>query len=141
LITPDVKLGKNVKIWYPTLVNLYNCWIGDDCHIASFVEIGKGVTIGKQCLIEAFAFIPEGVTIEDNVFVGPGVCFTNDRKPPSDKRELTLVKQGASIGANSTIICGVTIGKNARIGAGSVVTKDIPDGALAYGNPARIVVK
>jgi len=141
LITPDVKLGKNVKIWQPELVNLYNCTIGDNCKVGAFVEIGKGVKIGNNCLIQAFAYICEGVTIEADVFLGQHSMFINDKFPPSDKRWQTLVKEGASIGAGVIIMCGVTIGKNARIGAGSVVTKDIPDGALAYGNPARVVVK
>jgi acetyltransferase-like isoleucine patch superfamily enzyme len=103
------------------------------------VFIGKEVKIGDGCRIQMFAFIPDGVTIEDNVFIGPGVVFTNDKYPPAkDKSEWlkTTVKQGASIGANATIVCGVTIGKGAMIGAGSVVTKDVPDGEMWYGNPA-----
>lgn len=138
MIAPDVKLGKHVKIWYEELINLYGCTIGDDTRIASFVEIGKSVKIGARCFIEAFAYIPEGVIIEDDVFVGPAVKFSNDKYPPSGKRWKTLVKEGASIGANCTIVCGITIGKHAMIGAGAVVTKDVPDYALAYGNPARI---
>jgi len=138
LIAPDVKLGNNVRIWHPELVNLFGCTIGDNVKIGTFVEIGRDVKIGAGCLIEAFCFICSGVTLEDNVFCAPHVCFTNDFWPPSGKRRPTLVKEGASIGANSTIVCGVTIGKHAMIGAGSVVTKDIPDYAMAYGNPAKV---
>ena len=134
----NCKIGKNTKIWH--FVNLYDCEIGDNCVIGSFVEIGKA-KIGNNCKIEAHAFIPEGVTIEDNVFIGPHVCFINDKYPKA-KREWklknTLVKKGASIGANATIICGITIGKNSLIGAGSVVTKDVPDDAMVFGNPATI---
>jgi len=148
MITADVKMGSNVKIYHPELVNLYGCTIGDNTRIASFVEIGRDVTIGRNCKIEAFAFIPEGVIIEDDVFVGPHACFTNDRVPrataaggPSNaedwKLEKTLVKSGASIGANVTVLCGVTVGYNSLIGAGSTVTRDVPDGATVVGNPAR----
>lgn len=139
MIAANVKLGNNVRIWQPALANLFGCEIGDNVKIGSFVEVGRGVKIGKNCLIEAFCFICSGVILEDNVFFGPGVICTNDFWPPSGKRRQTLVKEGASIGANSTIVCGVTIGKHAMIGAGSVVTKDIPDYALAYGNPAKIM--
>ena len=151
MITSDVKLGQNVTIPHPELVNLYGCTIGDNCKIASFVEIQRGVVLGDSVKIEAFAFIPTGVIIEDSAFIGPHVCFTNDRYPAaaSEGGELlgpedwevvpTLVKQGASIGANATIICGVTIGERALVGAGSVVTRDIPPHTLVLGNPARVV--
>src|SRR5262249_52006444 len=131
------------------LVNLYGCEIGADCKVASFVEIQRGVTIGDRVKIEAFAFLPTGVTIEDDVFVGPHACFTNDRFPratgeggaPLRAGEWevapTLVRRGASIGANATIVCGVTIGEDALVGAGSVVTRDVPAGAVVRGNPAR----
>ncbi len=150
MITEDVKLGANVKIYHPELVNLYGCEIGDNARIASFVEIGRNVKIGKDCKIEAFAFIPEGVIVEDGVFIGPHACFTNDRVPRATARgkpasqsewtlEKTVVKAGASIGANATILCGVTIGRDALVGAGSMVTKNVPDGATVVGNPARIM--
>ena len=150
MITEDVKLGSNVKIYHPELVNLYGCEIGDNTRIGSFVEIGRNVKIGHNCKIEAFAFIPEGVVVEDGVFIGPHACFTNDRVPrataggaPAGQSEWTLektvVKAGASIGANATILCGVTIGQGALVGAGSMVTKNVPDGATVIGNPARIM--
>lgn len=145
------KIGKGCVI--QENVDLYKCEIGDNTKIKSFTYIEEGVTIGKNCKIEPFVFIPSGVTIEDNVFIGPGVFFTNDMYPRSVnsenlvkgksdwKMEKTVVREGASIGAGSTIVCGLTIGKMAMIGAGSVVTKDIPDYTLAYGNPARPVKK
>lgn len=151
MITPDVKLGRGVTIHHPELVNLYGCEIGDECKIASFVEIQRGVVIGHNVKIEAFVFIPTGVTIERGAFIGPHVCFTNDLYPASTNEEgelldadewqvvPTVVKQGASIGANATIVCGVTIGEGALIGAGSIVTKDIPPRVLALGCPARVV--
>lgn len=121
-------------------VNLYGCRIGKACRIAAYVEIQRGVVIGDRCKIEAFAFIPSGVTIEDEVFVGPHVCFTNDKVPKAvGDWEITptIVRRGASIGANSTIVCGVTIGENALVGAGSVVTKDVPANTVVAGNPAK----
>lgn len=151
MISKDVKLGKNVKIFHKDLVNLYGCEIGDNTKIAAFVEIQKNVKIGKNCKIEAFVFIPEGVELEDQVLVGPHACFTNDKIPratnvdgimktASDwKVTKTLVKRRAGIGANATIICGVMIGENAIVGAGSVVTKDVPDNAIVAGNPAKVI--
>lgn len=140
MIEKDVVLGENVKIHHPELVNLYGCTIGANTRIADFVEIGKGVIVGANCIIGKGAFLCEGVTLEDNVFIAPEVCFTNDLYPPNDRENWlpTLVKRGAVIGANATILCGITIGANAIIGAGSVVTKDIPKNGIAYGNPARI---
>lgn len=125
-------------------VNLYGCRIGRDCKVAAFVEVQRGVSIGDRCKIEAFAFIPSGVTIEDEVFVGPHVVFTNDLHPHAVGDWAvtpTLVRRGASIGANATIICGVTIGEGAMVGAGAVVTKDVPAGSLVVGNPARSIKK
>jgi len=149
----DVKLGKNVKIYHKELVNLYGCTIGGNSKIGSFVEIQKDAKVGKNCKIEAFAFIPEGVVLEDEVFVGPHACFTNDRLPRATTAEgrlklgedwkvsKTIVKRRASIGANATIMCGITIGENSMIGAGSVVTKDVPANSIVAGNPAKIIGK
>jgi UDP-2-acetamido-3-amino-2,3-dideoxy-glucuronate N-acetyltransferase len=151
MIKDDVKLGQGVAIYQPDLVNLYGCEIGDDAKIGAFVEIRKGVVIGKRCKIQAFAFIPEGVMLEDGVFIGPHVCFTNDLYPRAVNTDGTLkaaddwivtptrVKAGASIGANATILCGVTIGVSALVGAGAVVTKDVPDFAIVGGNPAKVL--
>jgi UDP-2-acetamido-3-amino-2,3-dideoxy-glucuronate N-acetyltransferase len=151
MIAEDVRLGQGVTIYHPELVNLYGCEIGGNCKIGAFVEIRKQVKIGCNVKIQAFAFIPEGVIIEDGVFIGPHACFTNDKHPRSinsdgslmseDDWELkpTLVKQGASLGANATIVCGVTIGEYALIGAGAVVTKDVPAYAIVVGVPARVV--
>jgi len=139
----DAEIGEGTVI--RDFVNIYGCKIGKECKIAAFVEIGRGVTIGDKCAIEAFVFIPPGVTIEDEVFIGPHVCFTNDKKPkavnPGWKMTPTLVKKGASIGAGSVIVCGVTIGEGAMVGAGSVVTKDVPADTLVVGNPAKPVGK
>ena len=149
LIAPDVKLGKGVRIF--AFVNLYGCEIGDESKIGTFVEIQKGARIGKRCKISSHTFICEGVTIEDEVFVGHGVTFTNDLFPRATTENgglqteadwkciPTLIKRGASIGSGATLLCGITIGERAVIGAGSVVTKDVPAGAIVAGNPARIL--
>jgi acetyltransferase-like isoleucine patch superfamily enzyme len=150
VITSDVKLGKDVIVYHPELVNLYGCEIGDGTKIAAFVEIGRNVRVGRNCKIEAFAFIPEGVAIGDGVFVGPHACFTNDKYPRASSEggvqnqgewELvkTIVEDGASIGANATILCGVTLGKGCLVAAGSVVTKDVPPNKLVMGRPAKVV--
>jgi acetyltransferase-like isoleucine patch superfamily enzyme len=147
-IAPNVKLGKDVRIFGFT--NLYGCEIGDESKVGTFVEIQKGAKIGKRCKISSHTFICEGVTIEDEVFVGHNVTFINDLVPRATadgklqteadwKCIPTLVKKGASIGSSVTILCGVTIGEGALIGAGSVVTKDVPAGATVAGNPARIM--
>ena len=141
-IKPEAKKGKigaRTRVHKPS--NLWGDYdIGDDCTIAAFVEIGDGVRIGNRCKIEAFAFIPPGVVIEDDVFVGPHACFTNDRAPRAVGEwtlQRTLVRTRASIGANATILPGVTIGEGAVVGAGAVVTKDVPDWRTVVGNPAR----
>ena len=148
-IAQDVKLGENVKIY--AFVNLYGCEIDDDTKIGTFVEIQKGVRIGKRVKVSSHSFICEGVTIEDEVFIGHGVMFINDKYPRSttDSGQLqteedwictpTLIKHGASIGSNATILCGVSVGERAIVGAGSVVTRDVPEGAVVAGNPARII--
>lgn len=147
-IAPDVKLGQGVKL--AQFVNLYGCEIGDETKLGTFVEVQKNARIGKRCKISSHSFVCEGVTIEDNVFIGHGVMFTNDIYPRATapggelqtekdwRVEPTLVKKGASIGTNATILARVTIGENAIIGAGSVVTKDVPDNAVVAGNPARV---
>lgn len=137
-VIKDSEIGDGTIVRH--YVNLYGCKIGKNCKIASFVEIQKDVKIGDNCKIEAFAYLPTGVTIEDEVFVGPHACFTNDKKPKaSGDWEVvpTHVKKGASIGANAVILSGVTIGENALVGAGSVVTKDVPPNTVVVGNPAR----
>jgi acetyltransferase-like isoleucine patch superfamily enzyme len=148
-ITPDVKLGTNVRL--SKFINLYGCEIGDDTKIGAFVEIQKNATIGRRCKISSHTFICEGVTIEDEVFVGHGVMFVNDSFPrattasgqmqtESDwKVERTLVKAGASIGTGATILANVVIGEHAMIGAGAVVTKNVPPYTIVAGNPARIL--
>lgn len=150
-IAPDVKLGRNVAIY--AFVNLYGCSIGDNSRVGTFVEIQKNATVGKNVKVSSHTFICEGVTIEDDVFVGHNVSFINDKYPrattengkPQDEADWqvikTLVKRGASIGTSATILCGVTIGENAVIGAGSVVTHDVPDNAIVAGNPARTMRK
>ena len=125
-------------------VNLFGCKIGKNCKIGAYAEIGRGVVIGDNCKIEAYAFIPPGVTIDDDVFVGPHACFTNDLHPSAVgewKITPTHVKKGASIGANATIICGNTIGEGALVGAGSVVTSDVPARTIVVGCPARVLRK
>lgn len=138
----EVEIGEGTKIYDENLINLYGCKIGKKCTIANFVEIGKDVVIGDNCKIEAFSFIPTGVVIEDDVFIGPHTCFTNDKRPKiGDEWKIlpTTVKKGASIGANSTIICGITIGEGAMVGAGSVVTNDVAPNTTVAGNPARSI--
>ncbi len=146
-IAPDVKLGEAVKIY--AFVNLYGCQIGDESRIGAFVEIQKGAKIGKRVKISSHSFICEGVTVEDEVFIGHGVMFINDKYPRSTTATgqlqteadwictPTLIQRGASIGSNATILCGVTVGEGAMVGAGSVVTHDVPAGAIVVGNPAR----
>jgi UDP-2-acetamido-3-amino-2,3-dideoxy-glucuronate N-acetyltransferase len=148
-IAPDVKLGKDVKL--SSFINLYGCSIGDGTKIGAFVEIQKNATIGRNCKISSHTFVCEGVTVEDNVFVGHGVVFINDSYPRATtadggmqteadwKVETTVVKKGASIGSGATILSKVTIGENAIVGAGSVVTKDVPANSIVAGNPARIL--
>jgi acetyltransferase-like isoleucine patch superfamily enzyme len=148
-IAPDVKLGRNVQI--QAFVNLYGCEIGDETKIGTFVEIQKGAKIGERCKISSHTFICEGVTIEAEVFIGHGVTFINDRYPRATTRsgklqteadwhcQRTTVKRGASIGSGATLLGGISIGENAVIGAGSVVTKDVAPAAIVAGNPARVL--
>ena len=150
-IADSVTLGANVSIYHRDLVNLYGCTIGDDTKIGAFVEIQKNAFVGARCKISSHTFVCEGVHIEDEVFIGHGVMFTNDRKPRATNAdgslqdesdwsvELTRVLKGASVGSNATIISGVTIGEHALVGAGAVVTKDVPAHAIVAGVPARIV--
>ena len=148
-IASDVKLGKDVKI--QDFVNLYGCEIGDNTKIGPFVEIQKGAKIGKNCKIQSHTFICEGVTIEDNAFVGHSVTFINDPYPRSTSEDSnlqteedwavipTLVRKGASIGSSATLLCGITVGEKAIVGAGSVVTKNVPPNTIVAGNPARVM--
>jgi len=150
-IAPDVKLGADVKIY--AFVNLYGCEIGDETQLGTFVEVQKGVMIGRRVKISSHSFICEGVEIEDDVFIGHCVAFINDKYPRAtavsgdlqteDDWECvrTLIKKGASIGSNATILCGITVGEGALVGAGSVVTRDVPPGSVVAGNPARIISK
>lgn len=149
LIASDVTLGRDVRI--QAFVNLYGCVIGDETQIGPFVEIQKGAKIGQRCKISSHSFICEGITIEDEVFVGHGVTFINDRYPRATigsgalqgdadwTCQTTLVKRGASIGSGATLLGGITIGENALVGAGSVVTRDVPPNAVVAGNPATIL--
>ena len=146
-VAPDVELGRGVKLY--AFVNLYGCRVGDETRIGTFVEIQKGVRVGARCKISSHTFICEGVTLEDEVFVGHGVMFTNDRLPRATRPdgtpqteedwtlEQTVVRRGASIGSNATILCGLEIGERAVVGAGAVVTKSVAPGAVVAGNPAR----
>ena len=148
-IAPDVKLGQNVKIY--DFTNLYGCEIGDNTKIGTFVEIQKGARIGKNCKVSSHTFICEGVTIEDDVFIGHNVTFINDLYPRATAGDGALqtdddwvcvsthVGQGASIGSSSTLLCGIKVGRNSIVGAGSVVTKDIPENTIVAGNPARVL--
>jgi UDP-2-acetamido-3-amino-2,3-dideoxy-glucuronate N-acetyltransferase len=142
MIDPDVELGAGVVIFDPQLVNIFGCSIGDDTFIGPFVEITRGVKIGRRCTIESHSFICDGVQLADGVFVGHGVMFTNDLYPTTYrqvKRLPTFVGEGASLGSNATIIGGIRIGSRVVVGAGAVVTADIPDFSIAVGNPARVV--
>ena len=150
-IAPDVKLGKNVKL--SKFINMYGCEVGDNTKVGAFVEIQKNAQVGKNCKISSHTFICEGVVIEDDVFIGHGVTFINDSFPrattaggqlqtESDwKVERTLVKRGASIGSGATVLANLTVGENAIVGAGSVVTKDVPANCIVAGNPARVLRK
>jgi acetyltransferase-like isoleucine patch superfamily enzyme len=152
-IAPDVVLGERVTIHHPELVNLYGCRVGDDTRIGSFVEIQKRAEIGQRCKISSHTFICEGVTIEDEVFIGHGVIFTNDPRPRATRLDgkpqteddwrvvPTRVCRGASIGSGATILCGLTIGENALVGAGAVVTRDVPADATVAGVPARLLAR
>jgi len=142
MIDSDVSLGRNVRIFAPELVNIFGCEIGDDTFIGPFVEITRGVRIGKNCKIESHSFICDSVVIEDDVFIGHGAMFTNDLYPKVNRRVVyrkSIVGRGASIGSNATILGGVEIGQNAVVGAGSVVTTNVPACAIAAGNPAKVL--
>jgi UDP-2-acetamido-3-amino-2,3-dideoxy-glucuronate N-acetyltransferase len=148
-VAPSVVLGRDVKL--ADFINLYGCTIGDETKVGPFVEIQKNSFVGKRCKIQSHTFICEGVTIEDECFIGHGVMFTNDKYPKATAESgslqteadwvvvPTLVKKGASIGSNATILCGITIGEEAIVGAGSVVTADVPAGAIVAGNPSKVI--
>jgi acetyltransferase-like isoleucine patch superfamily enzyme len=147
-IAPDVKLGRDVKL--SRFINLYGCQIGDETKIGAFVEIQKNASVGQRCKISSHTFVCEGVTIEDNVFIGHGVTFINDSYPRATtsgelqtekdwRVETTVVKRGASVGSGSTILSNLVIGENAIVGAGSVVTHDVPANTIVAGNPARVL--
>lgn len=150
-IKSDVILGKDVKIF--GFVNLYGCEIGDESKIGTFVEIQRGAKIGRRCKVSSHTFICEGVILEDEVFIGHGVTFTNDLLPRATnddgslqtaadwKCESTVIKKGASIGSGATLLCGITIGEKSIVGAGAVVTKDVPPGVIVVGNPAKVLRK
>ena len=141
MIDPDVVLGKNVRIFNPDQVNIFGCKIGDDSFVGPFVEITRGVTIGKRCLIESHSFLCTGVEVEDDVFISHGVMFTNDLYPRTDRHVVypeTLIRRFASIGTHATILGGVTVGEHAVVGAGAVVTRDVPPLSIVAGNPAKV---
>jgi len=150
-IASDVTLGNDVRIFQPELVNLYGCSIADETKIGAFVEIQKNASIGARCKISSHTFICEGVTIEDEVFIGHGVMFSNDLYPSAVNADGTLqtetdwtvvetrVKRRAAIGSNVTIMAGITIGEHSLVGAGAVVTRDVPDYAIVVGVPARVI--
>lgn len=150
-VSDDVKLGQNVKL--AKFINLYGCSIGDNTKVGAFVEVQKNAFIGKNCKISSHTFICEGVVIEDDVFIGHNVTFINDLYPRATNVDgsmqteadwvcgMTYIKRGASVGSSATLLCGITVGENAIVGAGSVVTKDVPPGTVVAGNPARIRTK
>jgi acetyltransferase-like isoleucine patch superfamily enzyme len=149
-VAPSCTIGKNVKIHHPDLVNLYGCTVGDDSRVGAFVEIQKNAAVGRRCKISSHSFICEGVTIEDDVFIGHGVMFINDKRPratadgrPQSEADWavvpTRVRRGASVGSGATILCGITVGEGAMVGAGAVVTRDVPAGATVAGVPARLL--
>ena len=150
MIAADVQLGKGVEIRHPDLVNLYGCIVGDATKIGTFVEIQKNARVGNRCKVSSHTFVCSGVTIEDEVFIGHGVMFTNDSYPHAttdgrlqteqDWKEIpTTIRSGASIGSNVTVLAGLTVGEHAMVGAGAVVTKDVPAHAIVVGVPARVI--